>query len=134
MDYQLAAEGLVYPTYYRGLFHDLRAEFTAAVSAARAEGRGLWAADATQTGATATLDALQDIAPVLPKLFRRLMEYMEGVDGHLAGFKDFLAVKADGLLILSDGHFTHLDTVVAVDPAENVVRLTVAPEELVFDE
>ncbi len=134
VNFQLADAGLVYPTYYRKLFPDLRRAFTEVVLNARAANRGVWGADATQTGVVATLTDLQDTTPVLPKLFRRLMEYMEGVDDQLEDFKAFLADKADELLILSTGHFTHLDTVMAVDIVANTIRLTVPPEDLVFEE
>ena len=134
VNFQLADEGLVYPTYYRKLFFDLRDAFTGAIGGARAAHRGAWQTDATQTGAVATLANLQNTTPILPKLFRRLMEYMEGVDDQLEDFKAFLATKADAVLDLSTGNFTHLDTFVDVDLTANMVTLIVPPENLVFDE
>jgi hypothetical protein len=134
VNFRLAEGGLVYPTYYRKLFFDLRDAFTVAVAAARAAARGVWQADGTAAGAVATLAALEDTTPILPKLFRRLMEYMEGVDDHLHDFKTFLEDKADAVLDLSTGNFTHLDTFVEINLAANTVRLTRLPEVLVFDE
>jgi endonuclease YncB( thermonuclease family) len=134
INFQLADSGLAYPTYYRKLFPDLRDAFTQAVVNAREAGRGVWKADATQAGAVAMLADLQDKTPILPKLFRRLMEYMDGVDDQLQDFKAFLAAKADALLILSSRHFTHLDTVVNVNLGASSVSLTVPPEDLVFEE
>lgn len=132
--HQLAA-GMAYPTFYRQLFVDLRAELTAVVQEARKQKKGLWAADVTQSGATVTaLKSLTDEAVIMPKLFRRLADYLVLGDGDpsLAGFPAYLAQRDDRLLILSNGQWTSLDTVVQV--AGNTVKLTHAPEDLVFDE
>jgi hypothetical protein len=134
VNFRLATDGLVYPTYYQGLFHDLRDAITATVADARTAKRGIWEMDATNSGVLGDLDTLQDVTPILPKLFRRLMEYMDGVSGHLEDFKDFLAAKSDGLTVISTGQFTHLDTFVQVDTAANTVLLTEQPENLRFDE
>ncbi|MFG2331108.1 nuclease [Streptomyces sp. NPDC048604] len=129
------AEGLAYPTYYTKLFHDLRDELTAAVLAAREAGRGLWPADQTVSGAKIDgIVALTDGAVLLPKLFRRLADYLAigAGDPSLAGFRAFLAQRRDRVLVLSRGQFTGLDTVVEV--ADATVRLTRPPEDLVFEE
>ena len=65
----------------------------------------------------------------MPKLFRRLAEFLEG-GGSVEGFKKFLEAKEELILIISTGHITHFDTVVEV--AGNVVRMTEPPENLVF--
>ena len=49
-NHHLITQGVVYPTYYRALFPDLRNEFTAAAQQARDSGLGVWASDATTTG------------------------------------------------------------------------------------
>ena len=54
VNYQLLAEGLVYPTFYSQLYPDLRAELTAAAGTARDAKEGVWASDATTSGATIT--------------------------------------------------------------------------------
>lgn len=134
-NYQLAAAGLVYPTYYSKLYPDLRGALSAAVGAARARQSGLWAHDATNSGAKITdAGVLTDQAVLLPKLFRRLVDYLALGHGDvsLAGFADYLAVQDDRLFVLSTGHATGLDTLVAVD--QQTVRLTNPPEDLVFIE
>jgi hypothetical protein len=134
VNFKLAREGLVYPTYYRGLFHDLRDSLTATVQAARAANAGVWANDATNSGVQALMNVLQDTTPILPKLFRRLMEYMEGQDDNIGNFLSFMQAKGDALTVLSTGQFTHLDTLIDVDVAGNTVKLLKPPEDLVFDE
>jgi hypothetical protein len=77
VNYRPLAEGLVYPTFYSQLYPDLRADLTAAAGDAQAAKAGVWAADATTSGATVTtLADLADRLVILPKLFRRLAEYL----------------------------------------------------------
>lgn len=135
LNHHQLAEGMAYPTFYRQLFVDLRAEMTAAAQQARDKGMGLWPADVTQTGATITaLNSLTDSAVLLPKLFRRLADYLVLSDGDtsLAGFPAYLAQRDDRLLILSNGQWTGFDSVVEV--TGDTVKLSHAPEDMVFDE
>jgi hypothetical protein len=128
--------GLAYPTYYRALFPELRNEFSTAVATAAAAKLGVWAVDVTTSGAiVATETSLTDDVVILPKLFRRLADYLQlgAGDLSLAGFPDFLAQAKDRFFILSTGHSTTgLDTIVEVDG--NTVRMTHAATDLVFDE
>lgn len=127
------AEGLAYPTFYQGLFADLRDELTAQVVAARAAGRGLWPEDRTNSGVDATdLSVLIDQAPLLPKLFRRLSDYM-ATKGTALGFRDALEAAREPVLDLATANFTHFDTFVEQAEGSTTVRLTVPPETLVFD-
>ena len=68
------------------------------------------------------------------KLFRRLVDYLalNDDDPSLAGFKAYLAQRPDQVFILSTGHYTGFDYV--VDVKGQVVQLTTAPEDLVFQE
>jgi endonuclease YncB( thermonuclease family) len=136
INYQQLVSGVAYPTFYRKLYPDLRAAMTEAAAAARAAGTGLWSQDVTNSGADLTegVAALADKAVVLPKLFRRLTDYygLNHGDPSLAGFAAYLAQRNDRVLILPAGHWTSLDT--AIDVAGQTIRLTTAPENLVFDE
>jgi len=131
LNYQSLEAGLAYPTYYKGLFPDLRAALTAASNHARQAFLEIWSEDRTNDGfAVGSLQSISEEHVILPKLFRRLAEYLE-VGGSVAGFKEFLESKAEGITIISDAHFTHFDTVVEVDG--NVVQMTEPPENLVFE-
>jgi endonuclease YncB( thermonuclease family) len=127
--------GLAYPTYYKKLFLDLRNAMTQAVAGARQAQRGVWQSDQTESGATiAGVQTLEDDVVILPKLFRRLADYLElnHGDPSLAAFPDFLAQRGDPLFIISTGHPTGLHFVVEVDG--QTVKLTRPPEDLVFEE
>jgi hypothetical protein len=137
-NHHLLSAGLAYPTYYRNLFPDLRAELTATVHQAQAAPvKGLWSSDATTIGAKVTgLSSLTDDVVILPKLFRRLVDYLQlgGGDPSLAGFPAFLAQARDRFFILSTGHSTTgLDAVVEIVNGDTV-RMTRPAEDLVFDE
>jgi Staphylococcal nuclease homologue len=135
VNYHLVGAGLAYPTYYSKLYPDLRRALTAAVGHARARRTGVWAEDATTTGVKiTTLVDLTDGAVIMPKLFRRLVDYLALGAGSvsLAGFVDFLAARDDRLIVLSEGHVTGFDSIVEVH--DETVRLNHPPEDLVFIE
>lgn len=131
LNYRSIQEGLAYPTYYQGLFPDLRATLTAAVQEARTAKRQIWCDDVTNAGFDVTgLQSITDDHVILPKLFRRLVEFLRG-GGTVARFKAFLEAEPEPITILSTSHFTHFDTV--VDVQGDRVRLTELPENLVFN-
>ncbi|MER5726949.1 nuclease [Streptomyces sp. NPDC002138] len=141
LNYQQISSGLAYPMYYQTLFHDLRDELTAAVQQAKAApAKGVWAVDQTLTGASVTgMSSITDTGPtaggavIYPKLFRRLVEYLNLGDANVAGFPAFLDQKADKFMVLSTGQFTTgLDAVVEV--SGTTVKMTRPPEDLVFQE
>jgi hypothetical protein len=130
LNFKSVSEGLAYPTYYAGLFPDLRAELTSATRAARLAEREIWSDDLTNAGFTVpNLTAITDQHVVLPKLFRRLVEFLRG-GGTLDRFKEFLEAKAEEIMILSTGHFTHFDTI--IDVQNGNVRMTEPPDNVMF--
>jgi endonuclease YncB( thermonuclease family) len=136
VNWQQLRAGLAYPTYYSKLFVDLRDELTAAVAEARAEGAGIWEHDVTGAGfRLESRQQLQDELVIVPKLFRRLAEYLDldatgGVS--LARFPQFLQTLDDRLFTVPDGHATSYDTLVQV--RRQRVRVSVPPEQIVFQE
>ena len=136
VNFQLLELGWVYPTFYSQLFYDLRDVMADATGTVRAEGLGVWAQDCTNTGFT--LESREQLTTkliILPKLFRRLADYLAlddsgGVD--LGGFRAFLEAKADRLFTVPAGQATLLDTLVEQDGQD--LRLTLPPEQLVFIE
>ncbi len=131
LNHRALEEGVAYPTYYKGLFHDLRKALTEAVGRAREAKRGVWAEDRTNTGFEVEgLGSITDEHVILPKLFRRLAEYLEG-GGSVAGFREFLKAKGEEIIVISTVHPTHFDTVVEVEG--DTVRMTEPPENLIFE-
>lgn len=127
-------DGLAYPTFYRGLFGDLRAALTAATRAARAAGRGLHPDDVTTRGFDVDgLATITDEVTILPKLFRRLARYVTETGG-TDGFKAALERAREPVLDLTTLNFTHFDSAVEQTDGSPRVALARAPEDLVFDE
>jgi endonuclease YncB( thermonuclease family) len=129
LNYRLMAKGLVYPTYYNGLFCELREEFTNAAAVAKSKGKGLWPQDKTNTGFSVDLDGLTERSVILPKLFRRAVGHISA-GGVASGFRDFLANSCEPLVKAPEVNFSRLDAVVAADG--DIARLTQAPESLIF--
>jgi hypothetical protein len=130
------AEGMAYPTYYTKLYAELRQEMTSAVTRARSAGVGLWPNDVTGTGAKIdSIEALTEGHVILPKLFRRLVEYivLNNASTDLHGFETFLEQKGDRVLVISEARFTGFSTIVQITNS-NTVRLSHDPEDLVFEE
>ena len=134
-NHRLITTGLAYPTFYSLLYADLRTELVKQTTRARTDRRGVFADDLTQTGVEITrLPTLTTEAVILPKLFRRLVEYLHlnDDDPSLAGFTAFLEQHDDRLYIIPTADRTGLDTVVDVNG--QTVKLNRLPEELIFDE
>jgi endonuclease YncB( thermonuclease family) len=131
LNFQSLEAGLAYPTYYKGLFHDLRSELAKETKRARKAKRGIWAKDRTNVGfVVKNLASITDQHVILPKLFRRLVKYLEG-GGSVAKFKEYLQKQPEGVTIISTAHFTHFDTVVEV--TGKTAKLTEPPENLMFE-
>ena len=136
VNFQLLATGWVYPTFYSQLFYDLRAALADTTVSTRATDDQIWAVDQTTSGFTLeSRDQLTGQLVIMPKLFRRLAEYLAlddtgGVD--LSGFKAFLQAKADRLFTIPHGQATQLDTL--IDQTGQTLRLTLRPEQIIFIE
>lgn len=131
----LPAKGWVYPTSYSQLYVDLRDELASTTVKARKAGAGVWAQDATLTGFTVRSRAqLTDQLVILPKLFRRLAEYLaldETGKVNLAGFPAFLAAHDDRLFTVPAGQATSLDTLVI--RRGQTLTPVLPPEQIVLD-
>jgi endonuclease YncB( thermonuclease family) len=136
VNHALLDAGLVYPTFYSKLYVDLREALARTADGARRERRGVWAKDVTLTGFDLTSrDQLETELVILPKLFRRLAEFLsldETGSASLRGFRAFLAQHDDRLFTVPAGQSTGFDTLVRVRGRH--VRLTVPPQQIVFVE
>jgi endonuclease YncB( thermonuclease family) len=137
VNYQLLNQGLVYPTFYSKLYVDFREELARVTVAARERKLGLWADDATLTGfAVRSAAQLSDDVVILPKLFRRLAEYLtDATTGKvdLTGFHAFLTAHGDDqLYTVPHGQATSLATLIKRSGSK--LTLTIPPEQIVFIE
>ncbi|KOG41706.1 hypothetical protein [Streptomyces resistomycificus] len=134
VNHHLLTSGLVYPTFYRSLFTSLRVEMTTVTKEAREAGRGLWPSDVTTTGAKITgLASVTDDVVLLPKLFRRLVDYLR-LGMPLPCFPAYLAGGGDRFSVLSTGErCVGLHRVVETTNGATV-RMTHPPEDLLFED
>lgn len=128
--------GHAYPLFYDTLFADLRCALVDAVSGARDGGKGIWAEDATQTGALwRGYDGIGDMPPIFPKLWRRLESYGRDPDisdpSSLDEFRDYVKfVHPERVLILPEARSTGLDNLIRT--TGDTIRLDYRPEDLVI--
>ncbi|MEV0368810.1 nuclease [Streptomyces sp. NPDC050636] len=143
-NHHLLTEGLAYPTFYSGFPADLRRELAAATQQAQAgPGKGVWnttsgsLGDVTLTGAKITgMSSITDDAVILPKLFRRLKEYLSLGNTSLTCLPAYLGGAADRFRILSADpprFLTGLHNIVEITNSETV-KMTHPSEDLLFDE
>jgi hypothetical protein len=126
------ATGAAYPLFYDTLFASLRAVLADAAVGAQQRKDGLWAQDATLTGVDgSTTAALEQGGVIVPKLFRRLVEFHGDTGRDLNEFIHWLATeKPEQVVDLDDdANFTHLDNLIEV--AADQVRMTRPPHRLV---
>jgi endonuclease YncB( thermonuclease family) len=77
LNFQLAREGLVYPTFYTTTDRLFAEKIRAAIGRARKTKRGLWSIDRTSDFSIWDVRTLQEDVLILPKLFRRLVTFMD---------------------------------------------------------
>jgi endonuclease YncB( thermonuclease family) len=78
INFQLAREGLVYPTFYTTTDRVFAEKIRAVISRSRKTKRGIWSIDRTSDFSLWDVRTLQEDILILPKLFRRLISFIEG--------------------------------------------------------
>jgi endonuclease YncB( thermonuclease family) len=78
INFQLAREGLVYPTFYTTTDRVFAEKIRAVISRARKTKRGIWSIDRTPDFSLWDVRTLQEDILILPKIFRRLIAFIEG--------------------------------------------------------
>jgi len=127
INYKLLEAGLAYPTFFRDIFPSIRHQLSYAVQSARIKAVGLWNEDRTNTGFL--VEELSKVV-IMPKLFRRLVSYIENNQGIMTGFKDSLCENSEPILIFPGKKLVHLYDIITEE--EDKIKLTEFPENLVF--
>lgn len=130
INYKLAADGLAYPTFYTTTNETGLAAISRAAAAAIEDRRGIWAFDRSLGFQFWGPRTLLEEAVILPKLFRRLVNFCEESDdmGKLAVW---LAGKRDPFTVISTGQrFQKLSDLVFVNGRE--VGLKFDPLDVMF--
>jgi endonuclease YncB( thermonuclease family) len=96
LNFQLAREGLVYPTFYKTTDRAFAEKIRAVVARARKTKRGIWSIDRTPDFTLYDIRTLQEDILILPKLFRRLVGFFDGY-ADFSQLGDYLAKQKDRL-------------------------------------
>ena len=101
VNFLLAREGLVYPTFYTTTDRVFAEKIRAVVARARKTKRGIWSIDRTPDFMLWDIRTIQEDILLMPKLFRRLVGFFD----HYADFgklEEYMAKQRDNL-VLWDG-------------------------------
>ncbi|BAZ45226.1 hypothetical protein NIES4102_22450 [Chondrocystis sp. NIES-4102] len=134
VNYQLLAEGFVYPLFYDKLYKELRDEMVTAVEAAREQNLGLWQADVSNKGFIIQPPVdLRELSPIFPKLWRRLESFyrrLSNQDKTADQFLAFLAQGNDALFTIRDQRYINFSS--ALELQGDKIKLNYKPEQMVF--
>ena len=101
VNFQLAREGLVYPTFYTTTDRVFAEKIRAVVARARTTKRGIWSIDRTPDFTLLDIRTLQEDNLIMPKLFRRLVAFYENYSD-FDKLADYMKKQRDNL-VLWDG-------------------------------
>jgi hypothetical protein len=130
INYKLAADGLVYPTFYTTTNETGLSAISRATAAAIEDRRGIWAFDRSLGFQFWGPRTILEEAVILPKLFRRLVNFCEESDD-IAKLDVWLRGKRDPFTVISTGQrFQKLSDLVFVNGRE--VGLKFDPLDIMF--
>jgi len=132
---KLLKEGLVYPTFYGGLYPVLRNALIQLTQDAKRQPNGIWARHQNEF----IFDRKPDIKQfenfvMMPKLFRRLTTHI-GMNGAISNFRNYLRKSNDMVVDTRDVRLTDFSSFVRTEEINNneyKLWLSHEAEELVF--
>ncbi len=132
---RLLREGLVYPTYYGGLYPALRTALSALSKEARSQSLGVWKNHKNEYifERKPDLDEIESLI-MMPKLFRRLSTHL-GRNGSISNFRNFLRGAKDMTVDTREVRLADFSSFVRTKKLDNgkyKLWMSHAPEELVF--
>ena len=129
VNFRMLMDGLAYPTFYEGLFYDLRNDLAKATVQARRRKKGIWKHDRSAALTLKGTESVTDDHPIFPKLFRRLMTHY-GENGTFDNFNEYLERRRERTVIVSLVHFTHFDN--QIEQTKTQLKLVQPVENMVF--
>lgn len=131
VNYILAREGLVYPTFYTTTEKIFVEKIRKAVRLARQDERGIWAIDRTSDLVLWDTRTIQEDVTILPKLFRRLVEFCDTY-ADFADLPAYMARQKDNLELLHDPTPRSLASLMTFDVTGRRLSLTAPVEDILF--
>jgi hypothetical protein len=131
VNHKLAAEGQVYPTFYKGMDATALAVISRAVADAIDLKRGIWTFDRSPGFTFWEPRTIYEDVVILPKLFRRLVNFADSNDA-MDQLAAWAARKTDKFTVISTGQsFTKFGDLLEIDRRD--VGMKFDPLDVLFD-
>lgn len=131
INYILIREGLAYPTFYTTTDKFLAEKIRKATRLARKDERGLWAIDRTADLVLWDTRTLQEDVTIVPKLFRRLVEFCDAY-ADFAQLPAYMARQKDNLQLWDDPTPRSLASLMTFDVSGRRMSLPTPVEDIMF--
>ena len=130
LNFLLAREGLVYPTFYKSTDRIFAQKIRDVVSRARRTKRGIWSIDKTPDFTLYDIRTLQEDILILPKLFRRLVGFFDRYSD-FSQLGDYLARQKDKLELWDGTKKNSLAELMKISGRR--IQLKTPPEDILFN-
>ncbi|MBI5933598.1 MAG: hypothetical protein HY867_07800 [Chloroflexi bacterium] len=131
VNYTLIREGLAYPTFYTSTDKFLAEKIRKATRLARNDERGIWAIDRTADLVLWDTRTIQEDVTILPKLFRRLVEFCDAY-ADFAELPAYMARQKDNLQLWDDPTPRSLASLMTFDVSGRRMSLSTPIEDILF--
>lgn len=122
--------GLVYPAFYNSMPVELMDLFAKETAKVRKNKTGLWALDRTRDFQMLNEDSIISDLVIYPKLFRRLVAFLEAASSY-DELGPYLEAKGDDLVLRSTGAKTTFAELLEIKGRR--ITLAAEPEDMIFD-
>lgn len=131
VNYKLLEAGLAFPTFYTTMTDAmvLNEMTNAAVTANSPPALGIWPSNFTMKGVALGFEAIEQEYIILPKLFRRMYDFLK-TGKPKSQFRKWLAEKKSKVILRATKEVMPLEDVISQKGSK--VKLLVQPEELLF--
>jgi hypothetical protein len=129
INFQLAREGLVYPTFYTTTDRVFAEKIRAVVARARATKRGIWSIDRTADFTLWDIRTLQEDNLIMPKLFRRLVFFFSSYSD-FGKLEEYMKKQRDNLTLWDGTKKKSLADLMTFDGRR--LRMSTPVEDILF--
>ena len=130
LNFELAREGLVYPTFYIGTDRAFAEKIRAVVARARKTKRGIWSIDRTSDFTLYDIRTLQEDILLLPKVFRRLVKFFDN-NSDFGMLSDYMKRQKDKLELWDGTKKESLADLMKISGRR--IQLKTPPEDILFN-
>jgi len=129
INFQLAREGLVYPTFYTTTDRFFADKIRAVVARAKATKRGIWSIDRTPDFTLLDIRTIQEDNLIMPKLFRRLVSFFDNYSD-FGKLEEYMKKQRDNLTLWDGTKKKSLADLMTFEGRR--IRMTTPLEDILF--